>query len=171
MKWPLFLLFILPTFALFAQPDTLWVPDHGVLKPYGVTYDPVRMDAQYKRIGRFVQDTGRIAVEMDYKRGFPSGVFRAFYPDGRPLIFAVYGWKTLHGDWTEYAEDGSVSLKGQYRQGLRDGPWAFRKDEVLGHYKKGQKHGEWKYYANGITIRTEKYKRGSLKRKRNFDRN
>ena len=83
----------------------------------------------------------------------------------------VYGWKTLHGDWTEYAEDGSVSLKGQYRQGLRDGPWAFRKDEVLGHYKKGQKHGEWKYYANGITIRTEKYKRGSLKRKRNFDRN
>ena len=152
-----------------AQPDTLWVPDQDGVKPYAVHYAPVRMDPQYKRIGHFAFDTTKVAVELDYKRGQPSGVYRAFFPDGRPLIFAVYGFGSLHGDWTEYAEDGTVTLKGQYRQGKRDGLWAFRKEGIVGHYKKGEKHGKWKYFVNGRQTKQEKFRKGALKRTRTFD--
>lgn len=151
-----------------AQPDTLWVPVQGGVQPYAVRYEPVRMDPQYKRIGHFAFDTTKVAVELGYQRGQPSGIYRAFYPDGRPLIFAVYGFGSLHGDWTEYAEDGSITLKGQYRQGKRDGPWAFRTEGIIGHYKKGEKHGKWKYFLNGRQTRQEKFKKGALKRTKNF---
>ena len=151
-----------------AQPDTLWVPTFGTLQPYAVIYEPVSMEPGSKRIGRFAFDTSKVAVRMDYKRGTPSGVYRAYYPDGSPLIFAVYGWASLHGDWTEYGEDGSITLKGQYRQGLRDGVWAFRKDGIVGHYKEGKKHGKWQYYENGKPVRSEKWRHGEMKRTRNF---
>ena len=106
-------------------------------------------------------DSTKIAVLLPYKRGKPSGLFRAFYPDGSLLIRAVYGWGSLHGDWTEYDEDGIITVKGQYRDGLRDGKWVFRRDGIRGKYKNGLKHGKWKYY-NGKTItRVEKYYKGN----------
>lgn len=158
---------ILPS-MLIAQPDTLWIPTNGSAAPYTVAYEPVRNDAQYTRVGRFVFDTSRVAVRLDYKRGHPSGVYRAFYPDGRPLIFAVYGWNSPHGDWTEYDEAGLVILKGKYKKGKRNGTWAMRKENIVGRYKKGLKHGNWKYYEDGRAVRTEKYKKGVLKRTRTF---
>lgn len=157
----------IPAFAA-AQSDTLWIPGEGEAVPYAVRYAPVSQEAQSKRIGRFVFDTTRVAVEMDYKRGTPSGIYRAYYPDGRPLIFAVYGWGTLHGDWTEYSRTGEVTLKGQYRQGERRGTWAFREEGIKGHYKHGMKHGLWKYYEKGRVVRSEKYRRGRMVRTRNY---
>ena len=159
--------FCVPAFAV-AQPDTLWIPGDSEVVPYAVRYTPISQEAQSKRIGRFAFDTTRVAVEMDYKRGTPSGIYRAFYPDGRPLIFAVYGWGTLHGDWTEYAQTGEVTLKGQYRQGERRGTWAFREEGIKGHYKHGVKHGLWKYYEKGRVVRSEKYRRGRMVRTRNY---
>jgi len=155
--------------VLLAQPDTLWVPSFGTLVPHVVVYQPVSTEPQSKRIGKFAADTSTVAVSMDYKRGHPSGVYRAYYPDGRPLVFAVYGWDTPHGDWTEYDEMGAVSLKGQYRQGLREGLWAFKKEGIIGHYKEGRKHGNWKYYQNGRIQRTEKFKKDKLVRTRTFN--
>ena len=160
---------ILCATSLLAQPDTLWIPTYGSMVPHAVMYQPVSMEAQSKRIGKFASDTSTIAVSMDYKRGHPSGVYRAYYPDGRPLVFAVYGWDTPHGDWTEYDEMGAVSLKGQYRQGLREGLWAFKKEGIIGHYKEGRKHGNWKYYQNGRIQRTEKFKKDKLVRTRTFN--
>lgn len=151
-----------------AQPDTLWVPTGGQLVPYAVVYEPVRPDAQYTRLGKFAVDTSRVAVSLGYKRGHVSGVYRAYYPDGRPLIFAVYGWDSPHGDWTEYDETGAVSLKGQYRAGLRDGTWAFRQEGIVGHYQKGKKHGKWKYYQGSSPVRSEHYKRDELVRTRTY---
>ncbi|HRH70495.1 MAG: hypothetical protein JNL43_06870 [Flavobacteriales bacterium] len=171
MKRPLFLCgAFLPCFLL-AQPDTLWVPTNGSTVPYVVSYEPVRNDPQYTRIGKFAFDTSRVAVELDYKRGHPSGVLRAYYPDGRPMIFAVYGWKTLHGDWAEYDEVGAITLKGKYKHGKRNGKWALKKEATIGRYKKGLKHGKWSYSENGRVVRTEKYRKGLLKRTRTFDTN
>ncbi len=145
-----------------AQPDTLFATIGDSTHALHVVYDPPVIAEQYKLIGRFAQDTSAIAVQLDMKRGKPSGVYRAFYPSGRPLIFAVYGYGSLHGDWTEYNEVGRVIIKGQYRNGLRDGPWHFRQEGILGRYKKGLRHGKWKFYQNQRLVRVEKWRNDEL---------
>lgn len=153
---------VLLAMATHAQPDTLYVPTKSGTRAYAVVYDPAPMAEQYKLIGRYAYDTTLIAVELGFRRGKPSGVYRAYYPDGRPLIFAVYGWGGLHGDWTEYDAAGRVTLKGQYRDGLRDGVWSFRTIGVVGRYKEGLMHGKWKTYENGKLARISKYRKGEL---------
>lgn len=146
-----------------AQPDTLWVPYGEGTRPYAIVYGARSMEDRSKLVGRYAYDTTRIAVVIDHKRGTPSGVYRAYYPDGEPLIFAVYGWGSLHGDWTEYDPAGRVMLKGQYRMGKREGLWAFRKEGIVGHYRDGLAHGRWKYYdAQGRLMRSERYRKGKL---------
>jgi antitoxin component YwqK of YwqJK toxin-antitoxin module len=158
----LFPLLLVLSFGVNAQPDTLYVPSGDTLFTFAVVYDPVEPAEQYKLIGRYAHDPDRVAVSIDHKRGKPSGVYRAWYPDGRPLIFAVYGWGSLHGDWTEYDEFGRITIKGQYRNGLREGTWAFRKLGIVGKYREGLKHGKWKYYDQGRLVRVEKFRNGEL---------
>lgn len=147
----------------YAQPDTLYVTTKAAgTQAYAVVYDPVVPAEQYTLVGRYAFDTSRVAVRLGMKKGKPSGVYRAYYPDGRPLIFAVYGWGSLHGDWTEYNEAGRVTLKGQYRNGLREGTWAFRTEGIVGRYKEGLMHGKWKYYEGNKVARVSKYRKGKL---------
>ncbi|MCB9170675.1 MAG: hypothetical protein H6597_08105 [Flavobacteriales bacterium] len=143
-----------------AQPDTLFVPSGDTTYAYAVSYAPHPDTEVYTLKGYYAFDTMRTAVELDFKRGRPSGVYRAYYPDGKPLIFAVYGWGSLNGDWTEYDEFGKVSLKGRYHNGQRDGLWAFRKEGILARYKKGVANGKWRYYKNGHLVRIVKYRDG-----------
>ena len=160
VPWALLTLAVSP---LSAQPDTLFVASGDSVYRYPVEYEPILQTEQFKRRGWYAFDSTRTAVTLDYKRGRPSGVYRAYYPDGKPLVFAVYGWGNLHGDWTEYDEFGRVVVKGQYRDGQRSGTWAFRDQGIVGHYKDGLKHGKWKYYdRNDRLIRVEKYRQGEL---------
>lgn len=160
MRPLLLIVFPFLVLGLRAQPDTLYIASGDTLFSYPVVYGPTRDVEQYTLMGYYAHDTTKLAVRIDHKRGKPSGIYKAYYPDGRPLIFAVYGWGSLHGDWTEYDEFGRISVKGQYRNGLRDGTWAFRKEGIVGKYKDGLEHGKWKYYANGVLVRIEKYHRG-----------
>ncbi len=162
MRRSLLLAGLSTSLALQAQPDTLFIPEHGQVVPYAVVYGPLQGREPYRRIGHFALDTAVVAVELDYKLGRPCGVYRAFFPDGRPLIFAVYGYNGLHGDWTEYDEIGRIAVKGQYREGKRDGTWSFRAEGVVGHYKEGKRHGKWKYYENGRLVRETKYHNDKL---------
>ena len=156
------LVLLLPL-ATTAQPDTLYIVSGDSVYRHAVQYEPVQLLDQFKRKGWYAFDTTRLAVQLDYKRGRPSGVYRAYFPDGKPLVFAVYGWGSLHGDWTEYDEFGRVVVKGQYRDGQREGTWAFRDQGIVGHYQDGLKHGKWKYYdRNDRLVRVEKYRRGEL---------
>ncbi|QQR87232.1 MAG: hypothetical protein IPJ76_03135 [Flavobacteriales bacterium] len=156
MRLPLVLAVCCAT-PLFGQPDTLFITSGDSVYALGVNYEPERSDGLYTRVGRFANDTGTVAVELRYQKGKPCGVYKAYYPDGKPLIFAVYGWGYLHGDWSEYDELGRIAIKGQYKNGLREGIWAFRSEGIVGRYKEGKKHGKWKYYRNGRVYRTEKY--------------
>ena len=158
------------TFCTFsyAQPDTLYVPDGDRTYAYAVVYVPIEPSEQYTLIGHYAHAPNAVAVQLMMKRGKPSGVYRAFYPSGRPLIFAVYGYGTLHGDWTEYDEQGRVTLKGQYRNGTREGIWAFRSQGIVGHYKKGLKHGKWKYFEKRKLARVSKYSNGKLRKGSEF---
>lgn len=148
---------------LHAQPDSLYIPENGETVAYAVVYEPIQDVERFKLVGKYAIDTSRLAVQIDYKRGKPSGIYRAFYPEGQQLIFAVYGWGSLHGDWVEYDPAGRISVKGQYRMGKRSGTWAFREQGIVGHYKDGLKSGSWKYYENDKLIRKEKWRKGKIK--------
>jgi antitoxin component YwqK of YwqJK toxin-antitoxin module len=63
---------------------------------------------------------------------------------------------------------GRITVKGQYRNGKRDGTWAFRSEGIVGHYKDGLKHGRWKYYENGQVVRREKYRKDKLRQGSTF---
>ena len=149
---------------LHAQPDSLYITENGTTVAYAVTYAPLQDVERYRLIGKYAFDTSRVAVQLDYKRGKPSGIYRAFYPDGKQLIFAVYGWGSLHGDWSEYDPTGRITVKGQYRMGKRDGTWAFRDQGIVGHYKEGRKNGSWKYFQNGKLVKKEKWRKGEIKK-------
>ncbi|HEY0978567.1 MAG TPA: hypothetical protein VGE21_13930 [Flavobacteriales bacterium] len=151
-------------FALHAQPDSLYVTGaDGSIHAHAVVYPPLQTVERFIHVGHYAFDTTRMAVRMDFKRGRPSGVFRAYYPDGARMIFAVYGWGSLHGDWTEYGPTGEITVKGQYRNGKRDGRWAFRSEGILGRYKDGLKSGKWKYYQDGKLSRSERYRKDKLR--------
>lgn len=165
------LLFLLVTIlgkVLHAQPDSLFVPENGTTKAYAVVYAPLQNVERFARYGHYAFDTARVAVRLDYKRGKPCGIYRGYYPDGKLLIFAVYGWGWPHGDWAEYDEFGRITVKGQYDEGKRDGLWAFRSEGITGHYKKGKKNGKWKYYENGKLARVEKYHNDVLRKGSGF---
>ncbi|MBP8823780.1 MAG: hypothetical protein KBH07_09060 [Flavobacteriales bacterium] len=155
--------FLLLATCALAQPDSLYITTQGTTQAYAIAYAPVQPVERYRRVGNYAFDTTRTAVTIDYKRGKPSGIYRAFYPDGKQLLFAVYGWGSLHGDWAEYGPDGRITVKGQYRQGKREGTWAFREQGIVGHYKDGQQHGKWKYYENGKLVKREKWRKGEMK--------
>ena len=148
--------------TLGAQPDTLYVPSGDTTYAFPLVHGPLKDAEAFVRTSHYAFDTTRVATTLSFRRGKPSGVYRAFYPDGRPLIFAVYGWGSLHGDWTEYDEQGRVSLKGQYRMGVREGTWAFRNQGIVGEYKDGVPHGKWRYYEGGRLARVEKWHKGKL---------
>lgn len=156
----LFPIALLAALSATGQPDTLWVPSGDTVFAFAVAYDPVEPAEQYRMTGRYTHRPEQVAVHLDHKRGKPCGVYRAWYPNGTPLIFAVYGWGFLHGDWTEYDEYGRVAIKGQYRHGLREGTWAYRQLGVVGSYQKGLKHGKWKTYRDGRLVLVEKYRHG-----------
>lgn len=161
-RLPIVLLTLAVAGALRAQPDTLYIPSGDTVYAFPLVHEPLRDTVAFVRTSRFAFDTTRTACTVSYKRGKPSGVYRAYFPDGRPLIFAVYGWGSLHGDWTEFDEQGRIVLKGQYRAGLREGTWAFRDKGIVGQYKDGMPHGRWRYYENGRLARVEKWYKGKL---------
>lgn len=149
--------------AIHAQPDSLFVTERDSTMAYAVVYPPLPDLPAFTLIGTYAMDSSRVAVRLGYKRGKPCGTYRAFYPDGQQLIFAVYGWGYLHGDWVEYDPFGRITVKGQYRNGQRDGTWAFRPQGIVGHYKDGLKNGSWKYYENDKLVRKEKWRKGVLR--------
>ncbi len=149
--------------SVFSQlKDTLYVTSDDTTYAYAIVYIPVEETEQHTKVAKYAFDMGLTAVEIDYKRGKPSGRYKAYYPDGQLMEYGIYGWGSLHGDWTEYDEFGVIIIKGFYRNGLKVGKWSFRQEQIRGSYKNGLKHGKWKYYQGKQVIRTERYKRGVL---------
>ena len=145
-----------------AQPDSLFYEWKGQFLASAINYEEKSDSSDFMLVGEYMEFPERIAVEIPIRRGKPTGLFKAYYPDGKLLIRAVYAWGYLHGDWTEYDEDGIITVKGQYRDGKRHGAWVYRRDGIRGRYKRGLKSGRWKYYEGSTLVRIEKWRKGRL---------
>ena len=69
---------------------------------------------------------GQIVRLSSYKKGKPSGVYKAwYYPSG---ILAYEGRRKnghIHGDYIGYREDGTIQAEGKFKKGFYNGVWKY----------------------------------------------
>lgn len=97
-----------------------------------------------KKIAVFANDTSKIAVEKNFTNNYQNGIYKAYYPSGNLMVFAIYANAKLNGDYTYYDEIGKILIKGKFRAGIKHGYWAYRYLNCYGRYFNGKKTGRWK---------------------------
>ncbi len=114
----------------------------------------------------FAADTTVTAFRGSFINGKPNGAFLYYYPSGRYYQTCIYGYGNLHGDYTVYNQEGSIILKGQYKNGLKHGYWRNLDENLIGRYFKGMRHLTWKITNSNGKGAIEKwaYFRGVLKK-------
>lgn len=95
-----------------------------------------------------------------------DGVYREFYPDGKPFVEGRYADGRKDGEWTFYHPNGSVNRKVTYKDGQPDGAIEIRRpDNTLAakrEFVAGRRSGEWIFYneSGEKPIREERYADG-----------
>ena len=115
-----------------------------------------------KLIAYYKKHPHQKAFEKNYYYGKQSGVYKAYYPSGRTMIFSVYQAGKRNGDWTYYGTDGSIREKAKYRAGKRHGFYINKVEKYQGRFKHGLKHGKWEYNVGSAAYRKEYYENGKL---------
>lgn len=87
-------------------------------------------------------NNGNIKSEINYdEKGFQSGYSILYDSDGRLIYTKQYSGDRLDGKVIYYNKN-SVSLEGQYKNGLRDGEWRIYSEDnrliTIVTYKKGK---------------------------------
>lgn len=97
----------------------------------------------------FYHANGKIEQRGKYdKKGKAQGVWKWYYESGNILREENYLNNKLDGIMTEYDDSSKVITKGEFIDGLKEGPWfmelQYYREE--GNYKAGKRDGEWKHY-------------------------
>lgn len=104
-----------------------------------------------KRIGEWVfyHPNQKIEQKGVYDRKSKAqGSWKWFYDTGNLLREENYVNNKLDGIMTEYSDSGKVITRGEFIEGLKEGPWmmelqGYREE---GSYKADKRDGEWKHY-------------------------
>ena len=121
---------------------------NGILKSKGKYKDS-------HRIGEWIYffNNKKIQQKGVYLEGEkPTGLWIWFYDDGSVLREELFRKGKEDGMMYEYTQEGKVITKGEYIDGLKDGPWFYEMGDHIeeGNYLDGYKTGLWIYhYTNG----------------------
>lgn len=115
---------------------------------------------------------GHLEYEHEFEHGEPSGLWRSWYPNGKPKSEATFGkaqsgpmrWWYENGQlssegpalngvkdgvWTTWHPNGTKASQGPYVSGRREGAWIFWNDDgshkESGEYRDDAKVGKWDY--------------------------
>jgi uncharacterized protein len=82
------------------------------------------------------------------KKGRAQGIWKWYYESGNLLREENYRNDLRDGTMTEYADSGKIITKGDYLDGLKEGPWMLELPEYKeeGSFKADLRDGEWKHY-------------------------
>jgi antitoxin component YwqK of YwqJK toxin-antitoxin module len=111
------------------------------------------------RIGEWVfyHQNGKIEQRGKYdKKGKAQGAWKWYYESGNLLREENYLNNKQDGIMTEYDDSANVITKGEFIDGLKEGPWflQIQNHREEGNYKAGVMDGEWKhYYINSNKLR------------------
>jgi antitoxin component YwqK of YwqJK toxin-antitoxin module len=99
--------------------------------------------------GKTVRVEREIALYSDNSLA-ADGIYREFYPDGKPFLEGQFVKGRQHGEWTYYFDNGQVNRKATFSEGKPNGSWeVFRADGTLAAkrgFKDGKRDGEWINY-------------------------
>ena len=164
----LFFTFIFPILSSAQVVDELIQID-TVSESIQVIYRPdIQTKFYTKKVAVFANDTSQIAIEKSYTNLGKSGLYKAYYPNGKLKIKTVYAKDKLNGEWTYFDSNGEIKTKGAYQAGVKNGFWAYRTLKIYGRYKDGLRHRKW--YRINVNNKKEKstYKKGVLLRGKGF---
>ena len=132
-----------------------------------------------KKIGKWIyfhKDGESIMIEENYVNGKLEGVYKTFYPDGKPTIIAWYKNGKLDGKYQRFSIKNKIYEDFTYKNGKRNGYAIFYnrltgEKQEEGNYKDNVKVGLWKFYidgeyANSIDMDAENTKIEQIKRKK-----
>lgn len=97
--------------------------------------------------------SGKKEQEGKYKNNMPFGTWTWYYPNGqikRTENYNAYG--NLEGTMTEYDSLGKEIARGDYYNGMQEGPWFYQVGDhkEVGSFAQGRPDGLWQhYYLNG----------------------
>jgi antitoxin component YwqK of YwqJK toxin-antitoxin module len=141
----LLLSFFLCSLFSYAQPSIITVEMADTSIQYPLTYKQLDSLESGVLKAYYAFDTSRIAYVKYFAYGKQSGRYMEYYPNGKPMLLAIYQYGELHGDWTKYDSSGAVLIKAKYRDNQKNGFWINRRTKVQGRYRNNLKHGKWEY--------------------------
>jgi len=111
-------------------------------------------------------ESGKVAMEQEFKNGLPHGIYRTFYENGQREMEYAYDMGTPDGPVTYWYENGKMKAQGTLHEGLKEGAWTtWHEDgsiESQGEYAQDRKVGTWFYQkADGVTTRVMDYTCGT----------
>jgi antitoxin component YwqK of YwqJK toxin-antitoxin module len=164
--WRLAIGFVAAGAAILAPTATMQAQDGSLevekVTPY--TGPPILLDEPEPKPPATLVDTemltekyedGTVRVEREIARysddrRAADGVYREYYPNGKPFTEGTYRDGAQHGEWTYWHDNGTKNRTTTYKNGKPDGSWeVFRADgtlEATRGYKDGKRDGTWLYY-------------------------
>ncbi|HTF05980.1 MAG TPA: toxin-antitoxin system YwqK family antitoxin [Bacteroidia bacterium] len=130
--------------------------DHGYKEGRWVYYGPVG------------NGDSLLFNEINYKRGLPHGIARAYYANGKMKFYCEYVDGLAHGKASIWNFEGVLIEEGQFSNGEMNGVWNYYdpvtgKLSSSGKYLHDEKDDVWTYYnESGKVIRKECYNAGKL---------
>lgn len=143
----LVILFLISAKSSYAQSkvisDTVQIDTTFVV--YDVVLQKTLTNGIYtKEFYVFADDTTTVAIEKNYTYNYLNGIYRAYYPSGKPMVKTIIANSKPYGEFTFWDKAGEVAIKGLYKEGIKHGFWAYRYLKCYGRYRHGKKSGKWK---------------------------
>lgn len=163
---------VISTYLLSLSLSLLFVlASHAQSKKLRVIYpdDTLVVDLIYKDtdslkngklIAYFKENPEQEAYVKNYYFGKQSGVYKAFYPNGRLMIFSVYERGMRNGDYAYYGPEGNVLIKAKYKDGQRHGYYINKIAKHQGRYKQGKRNGKWEFNVGSPSYKKVYYSEG-----------
>ncbi len=131
-----------------------WVEYHtnGEIKSKGEYLNNIRVgNWTFFHSNKKTEQTGKYD-----KKGKAQGPWKWYHESGNILREETYRNGLQDGLMTEYSDSGKVITKGEYIDGMKEGPWMFELGSYReeGNYKADKWDGEWKsYYTDNGKLR------------------
>lgn len=89
------------------------------------------VDNQLEGVRKVYYKSGKLAEEIEYKKGIQNGISNQYAENGVKLREETYVDGVQHGKVTYRNADGKITLQGEYNHGNKVGEWAQKKPVVV----------------------------------------